>query len=151
MCSKLVYGGLRSCWSRLRYHTLKIENDGSNMVVENFKKAQVSFKIEVQVYLRSLITILPSDFPKSKWRSKVREKLRFRLKFVYRSFRGRWSRFRNWTLEIQNGGTNMAVKSSKKAYIWLKIGIKEFLRSLIRIFLLDFRNSKWRIQYDNKD
>ena len=42
-------------------------------------------------------------------------KLRFRLKFVYRNFRSRWSRFRHWTLEIQNDETNMAVKSSKRA------------------------------------
>ena len=32
----------------------------------------------------------------------------------------------------------------------LKIRIQRFSRSLIRIFLLDVRNSKWRIQYGNE-
>ena len=37
--SNLVYGGFRSCWSRFSYHTFYIVNDGSNMAVENLKKA----------------------------------------------------------------------------------------------------------------
>ena len=46
------------------------------------------------------------------------------------------------TLEIQNDG-----KSSREALILLKNSIKGFQKSLINILLLDFRNSKWRIQY----
>ena len=37
----------------------------------------------------------------------------------------------------------MAVKSSKEALFLHKICIKGFLRSIIKILLLDFLNSKW--------
>ena len=39
LCSKLVYGGFRSCWSRFCYQTFKIENKGFNITVKNSKKA----------------------------------------------------------------------------------------------------------------
>ena len=35
-------------------------------------------------------------------------------------------------------------------HILLKIRIQRFSRSMIRIFILDFRNSEWRIQYGNE-
>ena len=48
------------------------------------------------------------------------------------------------TFKIQICGSNMVVKNSKRVQVFLKIGVQGFSRSLIKIFLLDFQNSKWR-------
>ena len=60
---------------------------------------------------------------------KIRKKLRFLLsKLEYMGFRN--------SLEIQSDG-----KSSREALILLKNSIKWFQKSLIKILLLDYRNS----------
>ena len=46
------------------------------------------------------------------------------------------------TFEIQSDG-----KSKREVLILLENSIKGFQKSMIKILLLDFRNSKWRIQY----
>ena len=62
-------------------------------------------------------------------------------------FRSCLSRFCYQAFKTQNGGCNMVVRNTKKAYIPLKIGMQGFLRSQITILLSDFRNSQWRNQY----
>ena len=42
----------------------------------------------------------------------------------------------------------MAVKCSREALILLKIRLQGFLRSLIKVLLLELQNSKWRNQDD---
>ena len=44
----------------------------------------------------------------------------------------------------------MVTKSLSKAYILLKICTQRFSKSLIKVLLLDFQNSKWQIQYGGK-
>ena len=55
LCSKLVYAGVWSFWSRCSNHTFKIVNNGSNMAVDNSEKASVLIEIRVQRLSRSLI------------------------------------------------------------------------------------------------
>ena len=53
----------------------------------------------------------------------------------YSGFRGRW--FCYETFKIQNGGSKF------EGSILLKICIKGFLITMIKILLLDYKNSKW--------
>ena len=105
------------------------------------------FKIGIRVFSKFRIMILISDFQHSRWRIQYCD-----LK-VGKSL----DLTEHWNTAIfEIFDRDLAIKFSKfkvaidkfEGSILLKICIRGFSRAMIKILILDFRNSKWRNQYE---
>ena len=105
------------------------------MVLKNSKKAKIILRINIQVFLWTLVKILLSDFKIQNGGINMSvedsKKAQIMLKIGLRGFRCCWSQSCHQTFEIQNGGCNIEVKNLITAQVFLEIGKQWFLRSLI--------------------